>query len=594
MRRSFMKSVLTACLMFAVFFTIKADIFEKNKMLGRGMNLGNTLEAPTEGAWGEALDTNYFKMIAEKGFQSVRIPIKWSTEERTAIDSPYIVNEIFFSRVDLAINSALKNHLNAIIDIHHYDTLFTNPSKEWIRFKAIWKQIAERYKDYSDSLYFEILNEPNTNLTPELWNNLLSETFTIIRETNKTRPVIIGVAEWGGVGALRKLVLPNDSNIILTVHYYEPFQFTHQGASWVTGSNKWVGNKWSGTYFQKLAIVNDFDYVRSFAQKNNVPIFMGEFGSGDVGDPESRYKWTSFCARLFEKYGFSWAYWSFGTTFAAYNSISKKWNDTIANALMSNDTSILSMNDTVPLVEGKNLVINGDFSQPLDTNIWKFGTWAGKGKGEIIDDEFKVTITDPGTASWAIQLLQTGMNLQKNHSYALLFDVRSDVERTISANISMADDPWSSYGYQDGIIISNQKKTVMIPVTMAVNDTNTRVCFSFGTDTNTVYLDNIQLIDLGLDTTAVKKNVVSSTKTTGSFMTKVNGKKIDITFKAKMIQPLSISVLNLNGRVMYKLDNVSIGASNKVTLPLQMRSSSPMILQIKGKSITECQFIQFN
>lgn len=331
-----MRIVRVLCLMFAVFLYARADIFEKNRALGKGMNLGNTLDAPTEGSWGETLDTNYFKVIADKGLKTVRIPVKWSTEERTAVDSPYTINEAFFSRVDLAINCARKNNLNAVVNIHHYDILFTNPTKEWNRFKAIWKQIAERYKNYPDSLYFEILNEPNTKLTPALWNKLLSETFTIIRETNPIRPVIIGIAEWGGIGALHKLILPNDPNIILTIHYYEPFHFTHQGASWVDSSSKWIGTKWRGTYFEKLAVRNSFNYARSYAQKYNVPIFVGEFGSGNVADSLSRYKWTSYCARLFEEYDFSWAYWAMGSTFAAYDKVKKKWNDEIANALMSN------------------------------------------------------------------------------------------------------------------------------------------------------------------------------------------------------------------------------------------------------------------
>ncbi|MGD9201290.1 MAG: cellulase family glycosylhydrolase [Chitinispirillia bacterium] len=367
--------------------------------------------------------------------------------------------------------------------------------KEWDRFKAIWKQIALHYKDYPDNLFFEILNEPNTNLTAKKWNSLLAETFMIIRKSNPTRPIIIGVAEWGGVGALGKLVLPKDSNIILTIHYYSPLEFTHQGASWVKGSNSWLGTKWQGTYFEKLAIVSDFDYVRNYAKKNNVPVFIGEFGAFEKADMKDRGKWTSFCARFFEKCGFSWAYWEFCSSFGIYENSSKKWNETLVTALLSTDTSILAM-ETDSL--GEDILKNGDFSK--DTSFWYL---------QIVDSLSETTFkTDkkgfsikPGkrdTLGYYVQLNQFNINLKKDHSYVLMFDVSSASERSIAAYCGIAHEPWTTfYGTNWGVAAFDEVRTVTVPFTMTENDTSARIAFDFGGDTIETTIANVKLLDLG-------------------------------------------------------------------------------------------------
>src|ERR1700681_3953301 len=59
------------------------DAFHYNRLLGRGINLGNALDAPQEGAWGVTLEADYFRLIQEAGFNSVRIPIRWSAHAST-------------------------------------------------------------------------------------------------------------------------------------------------------------------------------------------------------------------------------------------------------------------------------------------------------------------------------------------------------------------------------------------------------------------------------------------------------------------------------------------------------------------------------
>lgn len=308
------------------------DAQTMNQKIGRGINLGNALDAPNEGDWGVVLQPGYFTTIAKAGFNSVRIPIRWSNHAKST--PPYTIEQTFFERVDWAINQARKNNLTAIINMHHYLEIFSEPQAQKERFLAMWKQIATRYRKKPADLIFEILNEPHDQLTPDLWNEYAAEALQVIRETNPRRVVIIGTANWGGLGALNQLQLPKDSLLILTFHYYSPFHFTHQGAGWVEGSDAWLGTTWSGTMQEQQAIRKDFDTVNNWAIAHHIPVFMGEFGAYSKADMDSRARWTSFVAREAEKRGFSWAYWEFCSGFGAYDPNTNQWRPELLHALI--------------------------------------------------------------------------------------------------------------------------------------------------------------------------------------------------------------------------------------------------------------------
>jgi endoglucanase len=309
------------------------DPFEQNKRIGRGINLGNALEAPKEGDWGVVLRQEYFKLIKDAGFQSVRIPIRWSNHAQ--VDSPYTINPAFFNRVDWAIIQARNNGLAAIINIHHYEEIMENPAAHKKRYLGLWRQIANRYKDEPLDLFFEILNEPNNQLSPALWNEYLVDGLQVIRESNAQRTVIIGTANWGGLGSLAELQVPEDDPyLIVTFHYYNPFQFTHQGAEWVSGSEAWLGSTWTGTTSQKQAVTNDFNQALAWASQNNRPLFMGEFGAYSKAAMDSRVRWTEFVRNEAEKRGFSWAYWEFCSGFGAYDLNQNSWRTELLQALI--------------------------------------------------------------------------------------------------------------------------------------------------------------------------------------------------------------------------------------------------------------------
>jgi endoglucanase len=272
----------------------------------------------------------HFKLIKKAGFQTVRINLHGFDH----MDSTGKLDESFLTTLDWAVKNALSNKLYVILDLHSYTDVAKNPADYKPRFLAYWRQIATRYKDSSNRVIFEILNEPNGELNPQLWNEYLHEALAIIRETNPTRNVVIGPAFWNGIDHLKELELPKDDrHIIVTVHYYKPMSFTHQGAPWSAENKDLSGVKW-GTDAEKRVVVDDFARVREWSKTNNRPILLGEFGAYDKGDIESRTAYTSYVARTAESFGWAWTYWQFDSDFIVYDMEKDRWNESILKALI--------------------------------------------------------------------------------------------------------------------------------------------------------------------------------------------------------------------------------------------------------------------
>jgi endoglucanase len=309
------------------------EAFDYNRRLGRGVNLGNALDAPKEGAWGVTLKEDYFKTIKAAGFDSVRIPVSWSTH--AGAQPPFAIEPAFFSRVDWAIDQALANGLLAVVDDHHDAGMEQAPKESLPRLKAIWKQIALRYRDRPDALSFELLNEPNGKLGDDLWNEIVPQLLGVIRQSNPRRIVIVGPGQWNNIGRLYKLNLPEaDRRLIATIHYYTPMPFTHQTASWVKGSEKWKGTHWTETPEQLAVLDKDFDMAAAWGKKNRRPLYMGEFGAYSKADMESRARWTRAVARAASSRGMSWTYWEFCAGFGVYDPQAESWRKPLLDALL--------------------------------------------------------------------------------------------------------------------------------------------------------------------------------------------------------------------------------------------------------------------
>ncbi|HET6884209.1 MAG TPA: glycoside hydrolase family 5 protein [Pirellulales bacterium] len=302
-------------------------------VFGRGMNLGNALEAPREGEWGVTLKEEYFQRIKEAGLDSVRIPVRWSAH--AAQDAPYTIDAEFFARVDWAIEQTLSRGLQAIVNVHHYDELMKQPDAHRERFLGLWRQIADRYRNRPPQLSFELLNEPIEQMTAEKWNRLLADSVALIRRSNPSRQIVVGPIGANSIKDLPSLRLPDDRQLIVTVHYYSPFQFTHQGASWAgPQAREWLGRKWTGTKAEQNAVRRDFNAAAAWGVEHRRPIFLGEFGAYSAADMESRAHWTRFIAEEADERKMGWAYWEFCSGFGAYDAARDEWIEPLKDALV--------------------------------------------------------------------------------------------------------------------------------------------------------------------------------------------------------------------------------------------------------------------
>lgn len=307
------------------------DAHAQNQRLGRAVNiLGYD---PIWRSRDQArFQVKHFRLLHEAGFDSVRInlhPFRHTSRERD-----WKLPEDWFATVDWAVTNALAQGLTVILDLHEFNAMATNPEGRHDQFLATWRQWAERYQSASDGVLFEILNEPSKELTPALWNRYLREALALIRRSNPTRTVIVGPSFWNSIGHLQELELPaDDRHLIVTVHYYAPMEFTHQGASWSSHKDKF-NVAWAGSPAERKAIRDDFSQAADWARKNDRPVFLGEFGAYDKAPMESRTRYTDAVARTAEAFGWSWAYWQFDSDFILYDIPGDAWVQPIRDALV--------------------------------------------------------------------------------------------------------------------------------------------------------------------------------------------------------------------------------------------------------------------
>ncbi len=246
-------------------FAPTPDAFGRNKRLGRGVNV-----LGYDPIWQDRqkarFQGKYFGLVHEAGFNHIRVNLHPFRDAKLGTDGK--PSDAWFETLDWTVGYSLANRLMVILDFHEFEAMGDDPARNKDRFLAVWRQIAEHCKDFPDDVFFEILNEPNKKVTAAAWNPLLREALAIIRQSNPNRMVIVGPTSWNDINDLDKLDLPEqDRNLIVTVHYYNPFSFTHQGAAFAGLKDK-TGVPWNGTEKDQQAVLKDFDKAQAWAQKH--------------------------------------------------------------------------------------------------------------------------------------------------------------------------------------------------------------------------------------------------------------------------------------------------------------------------------------
>jgi len=328
----------------------------------KGINLGNRLEAPNEGDWGGKVLASDFPFIAKRGFDHVRIPIRFSGHASTS--APYAIDATFFARIDAVLDQATAANLAVLVDMHAYDEMATDPTGQRSRFVALWSQIASRYQNRPDTVAFELLNEPNTQLD-SMWNDIAAAAITAIRPTNPHRLVVVDTVSWADPTKLATLVLPDDANIMVAVHLYEPKLFSFQGMSWMGPAYMTTGvvfsgppttpitpvaaataaawsKQWFDSYNTLPAATNpsgpatvtaQLALVTSYKQAQGRTVYNGEWGPQDNGPMDSRARLVTTMRQQCDQAGVGWAIWEDPVNMNLFDSTAGTWVNQMVDAL---------------------------------------------------------------------------------------------------------------------------------------------------------------------------------------------------------------------------------------------------------------------
>ena len=315
--------------------------FERNRRLGAGINLNAVVDGNLHPGYERdaPLKDGEIKSIADAGFSSVRLNVCWS--KHCSTDWPYVIDPVFFDKVDGIVDECLRHGLAVSLDVHYYPYINMNDpdrnltmDENYDRLVCLWGQIAEHYKDYSDeTLFFDLLNEPNLSMSPERWNGLLSELIKTVRKTNPGRTILVATPSLGQSWTLNLLDLPEGEwNVIVEFHYYLPHLFTHQSLSYAMAGHV-KGMEWKGSDEERKPIESDLDYCRRWSEKNGRPLNMGEYGVTNTADEKSRALYIGFMKNAAESRGFSSHLWGYREPFMIKDEKTGRWIRPILDAM---------------------------------------------------------------------------------------------------------------------------------------------------------------------------------------------------------------------------------------------------------------------
>lgn len=293
------------------------------RQMGIGWNLGNTLEATGikgtsvrdfETAWGNPVTTKaMIDGVRAAGFRSMRVPVGWSNLMGPAPD--YAINKELMARVEQVARYGLDNGLYVIINIHWdggwIHRFSTDYDGSLQKYRAVWRQVAARFKGHSDHLIFESMNEEGS--FDDLWNvyggtpNRKADAYRLLNKINQEFTALVRAS--GGNNGRRYLLIagygtdigrtvdpafqmPRDpaKRSMVSVHYYSPptFAILEKDASWGKAAYTW------GTPAEVEAVKRDMLPLKKRFLDKGIPVVVGEFGCPTVNkDPASIVKYLS-------------------------------------------------------------------------------------------------------------------------------------------------------------------------------------------------------------------------------------------------------------------------------------------------------------
>jgi len=315
--------------------------FKRAKSLDNGVSISWLEQTWSKDILNEnALQNSDFVLIKKLGFKSIRLPVAF-----TYFESHNIPVEKVLLLIDDVIRQCHRYGLKLIIDYHYGELGDNNYYSETSRVINTWNILTKRYiKENDDDLIFELYNEP-PHMDPQRWKDAAFNIITAIRKIDKQRTLIVGASNFNSIYELSRFIRFADENIIYTFHFYEPFLFTHQGATWAgeqvttTGVpfpynaekfpalNPQAKNTWGETnYYQyqhdgnEQSIVDKLNIVKKWGDKYNVPLLCGEYGVyNKYADLDSRCRYIKVVRKTLKALNIPGMLWDYNSTFSIFN-----------------------------------------------------------------------------------------------------------------------------------------------------------------------------------------------------------------------------------------------------------------------------------
>ncbi len=294
--------------------------------MGVGTNLGNTMEATSgyastvqgfETAWGQPVTTqDMLTGMKKAGFNSIRIPVAWSN--MMSKDGQYKIPDEFFDRIETIMNYALNEKMYVVIN-DHWDSgwwaRFGSVDEDeradaMIKYRTMWTQIAERFKEYSDYLIFESANEElgerlnwESDYANSGWFQSEDELYECVNQINQA--FVDVVRGTGGNNAKRHLLIagydtgisktcddrykmPKDTienHLIVSVHYYSPATYCIADQE----DNSWGYAATWGTEQEIAELQATLRNMKIRFCDNGYPVIIGEYGVTDTKKEDGTY-----------------------------------------------------------------------------------------------------------------------------------------------------------------------------------------------------------------------------------------------------------------------------------------------------------------
>ena len=318
--------------------------YPQSTPFNKGINLTNWFQTNSAS---QIQFTKYTKVdfedIKSLGVDVIRLPINLHSMVTNTND--YELDPLFLTFLDHVADWSEELDLHLILDNHTFNpSVSTDPAIKDILI-PIWKNMAMHFKNRSNLIYFEILNEPH-GISDEIWNNIQGEVISAIREIDTVHTLIVGPSGYNSFHNLNSMPAYEDDKLIYTFHFYDPFIFTHQGASWTDPSMVLLGdvpfpynqsempdvpsdligtwihsslNNYSneGTIAKVRELLN---IAAEFKTERGVPLFCGEFGVlMNNAENNDRILWYNIVRTYLEYKGISWTTWDYHGGFGLFN-----------------------------------------------------------------------------------------------------------------------------------------------------------------------------------------------------------------------------------------------------------------------------------